>query len=100
MIDSIDWGLVEDQIAIDKGKQPALVSRHEKQQRVQAVVGEILKLAGSLGIAKTALAKELGVTRRSLYHWQHGTAVTSTRNYCSLLHLYSRLRTLSFKISV
>lgn len=100
MTDSIDWGVVEDQIALDEGKQPALVSRYERQQRVLAVMVEILKLAGNLGITKAALAKELGVSRPRLYRWQHGTAVASMRNYCGLLRLYSHLRTLSFKTEV
>ena len=88
-----NWGLIEDEIAIDQGKLPnALVSSDERRARVMTLMVEVMQLATKLGLGKAALARELGVTRISLYYWRDGKAVPGMKNYCNLLRLYSKLQ--------
>ncbi len=88
-----NWGLIEDEIAIQGGKLPsALVSRNERQGRVMAAMDEMLGFAAKLGLSKAVLAGELGVSRISLYLWQDGKALPTMKNYCNLLRLCSKLQ--------
>lgn len=92
MANTINWGLVEDKIATQEGRLPtALVSRNERRARVLSLMDEVMRFATKLGISRAVLARELGVTRISLYHWQDGSAVPSMQNYCNLLRLGLRL---------
>lgn len=86
----IIWELVDDKIAVQEGRQPTAL-RHQRRARVLPLMDEIMRLATKLGVSRTELAKELGVTRISLYHWQNGSAVPSMKNYSSLLRLNERL---------
>ncbi|GAI86933.1 unnamed protein product, partial [marine sediment metagenome] len=47
-MNDIDWDLLDDQIAIQEGRDPLLVSRDERQRRVLSLMVMIIKLADSL----------------------------------------------------
>lgn len=91
---TIDWDLLTDQIAIDEGRDPLLVSRDERQRRVVLLIGKIIKLADSLQITKTDLAKQSGVKYATLNRWQTGEQLPTNKHYRKLLELYSYLEKL------
>lgn len=92
---AIDWELIEDQVAVKEGKELPLMARDERQRRVLSLIAGILKLAGSLGITKAALAKELGISRPHLYRWQQGKDLPTMKHYRRLVQLCVDLQALA-----
>lgn len=93
-----NWGLIMDEIAIAEGRPPnTLVSSDERRARAMALMVEVMQLAAKLGLGKTVLARELGITRISLYYWQDGSAVPGLKNYHKLLGLRLELEKMAFK---
>jgi len=93
-MEHVNWGLIEDEIAIKAGKLPsALVSRDERRGRVKTLMAKMLGLAAKLNISATDLARMLGVARVDLYRWRDGVAVPGMKNYCELLRLCLALET-------
>jgi len=95
MTSGIDWGLIEDQIAVKEGKELPPVARVERWRRVLSLMDSVVELAGNLGITKTNLAKELGISRPHFYRWQQGKDLPTMKNYRRLLQLSSHLETLA-----
>jgi DNA-binding transcriptional regulator YiaG len=93
-----NWGLVEDEVAIQDGKLPsALVSRDERRERVEALMAKMLRFAAKLNVSNADLARELGVARINLYRWRRGVAVPGMGNYCKLLRLCLKLEKRAFE---
>lgn len=90
----IDWDLLDDQIAIQEGRDPLLVSRDERQRRVLSLIGKMIELADSLHITRTDLAKQSGVKYATLNRWQTGEQLPSNKHYRKLLELYAYMEKL------
>lgn len=95
MSGEVDWELIEDQIAVREGRLPNAL-KYERRARVLPLMNIVMQFATKLGISRVELAKELGVTRISLYHWQDGSAIPSMKNYCNLLRLCLELERQAF----
>lgn len=94
MNSGIDWDLLTDRIEIQEGRDPLLVSRDERQRRVLSLMGMIIKLADSLHITRTDLAKQSGVKYATLNRWQAGEQLPSNKHYRKLLELYAYMEKL------
>lgn len=94
----VNWGLIEDEIAIQDGKLPnALVSKDERWERAKALMAEMLGVTAKLNLSAADLAGELGVASADLYRWRDGVAVPSMKNYCKLLRLCLELGERAFE---
>lgn len=91
---AIDWDLLDDQIAIQQGRDPLLVSRDERQRRVLSLISMIIELADKLHITRTDLAKQSGVKYATLNRWQAGEQMPSNKHYHKLLELNAYLEKL------